>query len=144
MYYVKRLDDVMIENIKKKITLLYKKLELKELDDIHNPDKDFFTVAYHYEYEKKGAHNRKMDNYVALYGFMRALAFISNLCFYLSLMIICRNWIVISQIYSILWLLTLMLLTFFFFMSFMKFYRRYSLETLMCLITDEDLKENNN
>ena len=140
IYYVKKLDDVMIFNIENKVKLLYKKLGLKEINDLRHNDEDFFTVAYHYEYEKKNAHNRKMDNYVALYGFTRALTFISILCFHISLIMVICNWSLISHLYSIIWLVTLMLLTYIFFMSFMKFYRRYSLETLMCLLTDEDLK----
>lgn len=138
-YYVKKLDKPMVENIEKRVKQLYEKMGFQPIVNIKDNDTDFFRIVYHYEYEKKTAHCKKMDNYVALYGFMRALSFIAVLCFFVSAYITWTHWNYIEKFDSVLWCCFMMLLSFFLFMSFMKFYRRYTLEGLMCLITDQDI-----
>lgn len=49
--------------------------------DFTKASSDFHRLIYNYEYEKQAAHRIKMDNYGALYGFLRALTFISNCVF---------------------------------------------------------------
>ena len=84
-----------------------------------------------------------MDNYVALYGFMRALAFISIVVSWVSLIVAVVNYNneYLSICKSSLLYVGIAILSFFFFMGFMKFYRRFTLESLMCLVTDPDLQE---
>lgn len=146
MYYVKGLDEKMINDIVGKIKHLYQKLGLDNIvsdEDIKGDDFDYHRVVYHYVYEKHEAHRAKMDNYVALYGFMRALSFISVLVFWISLIAAvancCNEYLTFWT--SFMWLVGISLLCFFFFMGFMKFYRRFTLESLMCLVTDPELKE---
>lgn len=133
-YSLKVLDAYLIDCIIHKSAMLIRKLNLPDLEV---EDIDFHRIIYHYEYEKKNVHAVKMDNYVALYGFMRALTFICNCCFlYYVYTVIDRHlYSKIHLIYGI----GIMLLTYFFFLAFMKFYRRFTLESFMCLVTDEDL-----
>ena len=147
-YYVKGLDKRLKNSIYKKVELLYKKLGLDGVQkerDINNNDLDYHRVVYHFVYEKHEAHRGKMDNYVALYGFMRALAFIMVLVFWISLSVILKEFRndYISCWQSFCWMFGITFLSFFFFMGFMKFYRRFTLESLMCLVTDPNLKCDN-
>ena len=147
-YYVKSLDDKIGNSIVQKVKMLYEKLDLDSIysdDDIKNDDIDYHRVVYHYVYEKHESHRTKMDNYVALYGFMRALTFITVLVFWISIMVIVKNYNndYLSLCQSFGWMLGITFLSFFFFMGFMKFYRRFTLESLMCLVTDPNLKCDN-
>lgn len=144
-YYVKGLDNRLKKGIYRKVKSLYRLLGLsgmQSVGDIKNNHLDYHRVVYHYVYEKHEAHRTKMDNYVALYGFMRALTFIFVLVFWGSLIAIAINYKneYFSYRNSIIWVLVITFLSFFFFMGFMKFYRRFTLESLMCLVTDSDLK----
>lgn len=136
-YSLKRLDNYLSDSIIRKLNFLVIRLDLQNIPE--GQEVDLHRIIYHYEYEKKNAHNVKMDNYVALYGFMRAITFVVNCCclyaFYYSM----RN--ELNNIRNYIFLLGLVALTYFFFLAFMKFYRRFTLESFMCLVTDDDLKE---
>lgn len=134
-FFIKKLDSCLIENVKNTFMLLIRKKgfegELKE-------DVDYHRVIYHYVYEYQKQHTFKLDNYVALYGFLRSITYIFN-C--------------VSLYFTYLWydkpskdlfLLCLIsyIVTYIFFMSFIKFYRRFTLETFMCLVTDDRLMLN--
>lgn len=138
-FFVKPLDKTLRETIDANKNKLAESLHIT----IHEGD-DFHRVIYHYEYERQPNHVQKMDNYVALYGFLRAMTFIAD----------CATlWIVIryvlpdfSSIAEIDWHLVLMVamciaITYTFFMAFMKFYRRFTLESFMCLVIDPSFKE---
>lgn len=138
-FFVKKLDRQLIETIKKNQMMLADYLGMNITDDM-----DFHRVIYHYEYELQERHHVKMDNYVALYGFLRALALISNCTFIWILLFHAipsiniessTNWFIICL------LLILWFVTYIFFMGFMKFYRRFTLESFMCLITDTSYKK---
>ena len=91
----------------------------------------FFLFAYHYAVEKAPNHFPKMQNYVALYGFLRTLTFISVLFFWcLFVHIIDGSF---STKVSVISLVFSALLSFTFYMAFIKFHRRFSLEVLMAL-----------
>ena len=135
--YIRSLDNYLVKLIELKARRLFYKLGGDRNIDLANSKCDYHRIIYNYEYEIKEAHRHKMDNYVALYGFMRALTFISNTIFMVGLIYIIfarlplrENW---------LFLLFFMLLSYFLFMAFMKFYRRFTLESFMCLATDEGL-----
>lgn len=144
-YYVKGLDNRLKRGIYRKIKCLYKVQglgEMQKVGDIKNNHLDYHRVVYHYVYEKHEAHRSKMDNYVALYGFMRALSFIVVLMFWVSVLVVIYEY---DNIYFFVdgtryWFISITLLSFFFFMGFMKFYRRFTLESLMCLVTDSELR----
>lgn len=106
-------------------------------------EEDFHRILYHYEYEHQNTHVKKLDNYVALYGFLRALTFI----FYcLTLWITCKYIVTSFKFgadinWSLVGLFTLLLLTtYVLFLAFIKFYRRFTLEGFMCLVIDDSFK----
>lgn len=154
IYSILVLDRYTQENIMRKRNALIDKLGLTSN---HDENTDFHRIIYHYEYEKKPAHSIKTDNYVALYDFMRAITFIFNGIFIYNLLRIINNCSVVwngikIKCFSIYGLnlsdikitFALMFITYFFFLGFMKFYRRYTLESFMCLLSDEDLIIQNN
>ena len=103
---------------------------------------DYHRIIYHYVYEVKSAHQVKMDNYVALYDFMRSMTLIMNLTFLYAVYYINTNSVELLWI-GVWMLISTMLLSYLFFMAFMKFYRRFTLEVMMCLVTDETINDKN-
>ena len=76
--YRRDLDDELISIIKAKVESL-----IKNIGQIPNPNKyslekdhDFFRFVYHYAVEHAQNHLPKMQNYVALYGFLRTISLI--------------------------------------------------------------------
>lgn len=139
-YVLKPLDQYLRDNINKKIDSLQELLQLshrREGDDIHR-------VLMHYNYEHYGNHVRKYDNYVALYGFLRSLSFLCSSIFLFLLLVELRtidfeapiDW----QAIAILGLL--FCITYLYYLGFIKFYRRFTLENLMSIVADKDLKGN--
>lgn len=138
-FFVKPLDGTLKNAIETNIIKLSTSLDISR-----NERDDFHRVIYHYEYERQPAHAVKMDNYVALYGFLRAMTFIADVSTVWIFIQYIRPSISLSS--PIDWHLLLILvfsigLTYTFFMAFMKFYRRFTLESFMCLITDNSFKE---
>jgi p-aminobenzoyl-glutamate transporter AbgT len=85
----------------------------------------------------------KFNNYVALYGFTRAISFVFCAFGWILLIKIIadrikpnesENWHIYAFIAS-------SLLSYFFYLAFVKFYRRYTLEGFMCLTIDPDLQQ---
>lgn len=139
-FYVRKLDQGLINTIMRCSFQLaeYLRYEVEVDKEI-----DYQRVISHYEYEVQANHVSKFDNYVALYGFHRVLAFIFNCAFmYLGYDIIHMCFVEKSQISNTLFLafIGIGLLSYLFFMSFMKFYRRYTLENFMCLIVDKSYR----
>lgn len=135
-YYIKKLDNYLCECISCKIKLLIKHLQLPSLENIDNVD--FHRIIYHYAYEHSSNHIAKMDNYVALYGFMRSICFIINFATLYFIYVAVSNNMHFSN-YCIL-ILSMTIISYFFFMAFMKFYRRFTLEAFMCLISNDKIK----
>lgn len=134
-FYTNSVDDFLKEEIN---------LRLQQFKILHGYDKsghngDFYRPIWHYYYEKFDVHASKFDNYVALYGFTRSMSFI--FCSYswlitLSLIIKGATWneyVTGIALFSV--------LSYVFYLAFVKFYRRYTLEGLMCLVIDEDLRK---
>jgi hypothetical protein len=150
-FYTRDLDVLLISVIKDKaLYLLNEKLYGKPIRNEKNEliklrDHDIFRIIAHYVYDNSNNHQQKLTNYVILYGFLRSLTFIFVLIF----------WFLIKEIvahktdetitnfdYSNLYLFTSIILLFSYvsFMAFMKFYRRYSLEAMMLIVIDPELK----
>lgn len=128
---VSQLDPLLAKIIRRKITgLIVKNGQISNPNHYDSPKtSDFFRFVYHFTLEKAPAHYAKMQNYVALFGFNRAMCFVFVVCF----------WIGISAVLSgdaeqglRVVLLSTILANFFFF-GFAKFYRRFNLESLMAL-----------
>src|SRR5690606_19867274 len=131
--YAKSLDPLLIKLIRDKVFSL-----MKSKGGVDNPtslgtahNTDFFHYAYHYAVEYAPNHLPKMQNYVALYGFLRTLSLLCVLVFwavawhaFLSEKSICM------LLYG---LVIVSVICYLFFMAFVKFYRRFSLEALMAI-----------
>lgn len=144
----RKLDDLSINLIYAKGSQIYSKLFDGTDKIFHLPyetikplDVDFFTVLHHYTAERTKAHNVKFQNYVALYGFLRCMTLILIIFFWVNVYYFLKNNLILVSIESYLKTSLLIFLPYFFFLSFLKFYKRYSLETLMAMVTlDIDFK----
>jgi hypothetical protein len=148
---VKKLDDVLVDAIKENQKYLLdflhistnneKKSENEDEDEENiEEDGDFHRIVYHYVYEHQNHHPAKLDNYVALYGFLRAITLISN-CAFMVLLVKALKSITFEDGYVFdlqitIYLIALFLITYVFFLAFIKFYRRFTLESYMSLVTD--------
>ena len=135
-FFVKNLDPYLKDIILQKKNALLKVLKLP--DSSHYDKVDYHRVIYHYEYEHSSSHRTKMDNYVALYDFLRSITLIFSGIF---MFILGVGIFGASQIGLYFWidLAVLLFITYLSFMSFFKFYRRFTLEAFMCLVSDKDL-----
>jgi hypothetical protein len=129
--YSKSLDPLLAALIRGKIAALIKsKGGVKDLTSYGNADNtDFFHYAYHYAVENAPNHLPKMQNYVALYGFLRTLSLLCVIVFWaLAWNFLNQQTLSFTPIYQ---LCLTSSICYLFFMAFVKFYRRFSLEALM-------------
>jgi len=127
----KPLDPLLIKIINKRmIDLLSKHAGIKSPGEgVTANNSDFFRYMYHYALENAPNHVSKMQNYVALYGLLRAITLCSVIVFWVA------AWHLIyssaSMTTAAITLTLIMLITYLFYMAFIKFYRRFSLEAMM-------------
>jgi hypothetical protein len=92
-------------------------------------DHGFFDYAYHYAFEYAEHHRSKIQNYVALYGFLRTMALVFAIAVWIALW---HSWInpapVAIATAAIVGLATTSYLLY---AAFLKFYFRYAQEVLM-------------
>lgn len=139
-FYTRRLDNFLIALIKYKGQKLINKLANGKLEEFHNVkvrDYDFNRIISHYTFEHTKSHQFRMVNYVILYGFLRTLTLISIVSFWYVLVKDFKN---ITETSVYVPLILIATISYIFFMAFMKFYRRYTLEGLMLIAIDENLK----
>ena len=137
------LDDYVINSIQTKLRELSATLNLN-VPDV-NSKADYHRIVMHYVYLNIPQSQRKSDNYVAIYGFLRAMTLIACLFFdYLLLTQVSTikfylpiNWQAIGM------LLIVFLLTNILYMGFVKFYRRFTLENYMALLTEKKESDRN-
>lgn len=129
--YSKPLDPLLLDLIKPKIELLLNNngnLNSKiKLDNLMS--ENYFIILYHYCVEHAANHLPKMQNYVALFGFLRTLTFITVLGFWTALIVILEM-DATCPIKLILFLCASSV-CYIFYMAFTKFYRRFTFEALM-------------
>lgn len=125
--YAKPLDDLLIKIIREKV---YKLIQV--VGGVENPTQhgkaygtDFFRFAYHYAVENAPHHLPKMQNYVALFGFLRNISLIVVLAFWPTAYAVAKGLVAWPA------LLALAVASYLCFMAFVKFYRRFCLEALM-------------
>ncbi|MDD3313678.1 hypothetical protein [Pseudodesulfovibrio sp.] len=117
-------------------------------ESLVNSNANFFKYLYHYTYENESAHSRKMQNYVALYGFSRTMTLIFSLFFLVNLGSVglrLSGYTCISFHpfdHDVLFLLSSALLAYTFFVGFAKYYRRYTDEVLMATVAMVISKQN--
>jgi hypothetical protein len=133
--YAKRLDEAASRALLLKIKDFASKevgLRDKEFDGT-----DVFRFVYHYVVEHSAHHLIKLQNYVALYGFLRTLALIAVLFFWIGVFqfvwVLVRGfaWPVIAGWFVL--TLGFAVLSFVLYLDFVKFSRRFSLEAFMAL-----------
>lgn len=144
-FYSKGLDAYLMEIIKKKTICLINSINNNPnglIEESKLKSIDFNRVVHHYAFENSKEHQFRMVNYVALYGFLRNLVLTFILAFWFYFIISLKtidfdlyiNWKMIG------WNFLIMIMSFISFMAYMKFYRRYTLEGLMLIVVDKEIK----
>jgi hypothetical protein len=99
---------------------------------------DYSRIIYHYYmHRQNGAFLQKIDNCVALYGFLRAITLMFNI---VAVYILVYSIVNCMFLDNLLIVIILMSATYISFLAYMKFYRRYTLEIFMFLVSDKELK----
>lgn len=104
-----------------------------------NSKADYHRIVMHYVYLNIPQSQKKADNYVAIYGFLRAMTLIA--CLF-------SDYLLVTQVFAIdfslpvnwqaiIMLVIVFLLTNILYMGFVKFYRRFTLENYMALLTEK-------
>lgn len=132
------LDTYIRDSIQTKLFNLSQKLNLARPEI--NSDNDYHRIVMHYVYLNIPNCQRKTDNYIALYGFLRAICLIS--CIFTDILII-KGLSTINFSASFDWkgfmlIITMVFLCNILFMGFVKFYRRFTLENYMALLTEKN------
>lgn len=144
-FYHKGLDSYLTKVIKEKVVLLINSLGLSTENNISENDLkkyDFHRIVTHYSFENCKEHQFRMVNYVAIYGFLRNLVLIFILAswYYFILSLNTLNIENKIDFQTILTNLGIMFISYISFMAYMKFYRRYTLEGLMLILVDKEIK----
>lgn len=136
----KPLDKKLAKLIFKGIKKFFKDFQIPiEKEDIGSFD--YFRPINHYVIEHCPEHNLKIQNYVALYGFNRNITLMFIFFFWLFTAISFINGgITLNSIIVSIGLMSCCLI---FYAAFNKFYRRFSLEVLMALTANCDVKKQN-
>lgn len=140
-FYIKETDEYTKKEIIKRIQRLAKQLGIEDIseDMINKKQLNYHRFITFYEYEKSAKHGVKMDNYVALYDFMRSVTMV--LVFYTWYVAIKLVFFWGMDAVSSRYVIGAALSSYFFFMAYMKFYRRYTEESFYTLVADENFKE---
>jgi len=93
-----------------------------------NQQHDFFRIVYHYVLEKCSNHVPKMQNYVALYGFLRTTCLIFVVFSWILLYNAIRSGTFVRFTFPI---VLVSLTSYILYLDFNKFYRKFSLEVFM-------------
>ena len=136
-FVIRPLDDYVCNSIQRKLLQLSQTLNL-DIPDV-NYKADYHRIVMHYVYLNIPNCQRKADNYVAIYGFLRTMTLIA--CIYFDYFFYWQvftlnihagvNW------NAVLILLLMGILCNVLFMGFIKFYRRFTLENYMALLTEK-------
>lgn len=125
--YGRSLDEGLTEVIRSELNKFLKdRFSITSKQKSKDNEQDYFRVIYHYAIEYAPNHFSKMQNYVALYGYTRTIAFSLALLF----------WVAIYKIESIsieafFVPISIGIMAFIFYLNFNKFYRKFSLEAFM-------------
>ncbi|MHB1117385.1 hypothetical protein [Sideroxydans sp.] len=138
--YAKQVDKYLEEILRRKMFILTKR-HIGVFPKIEKHGKasevDLFIYAYHFAVENAPNHLPKMQNYVALYGFLRTLTLLSILSYWSIWWHIATDSISAKTGFIIMGVVSV--ICYLLFMAFVKFYRRFSLEALMAMaVTIED------
>ena len=155
-FITRPLESFTKKSINDKLQHLYKIIGIEQ--DKRNNNYDYHRIIMHYVYNNIPSCQRKSDNYIAIYGFLRTFTLIACLTYdYIFFVeILCKRAIpdelfifmnkeIPNNTYSFFtvcfYLLLLQLCCVILYMAFIKYYRRFTLENLMTMLT-EKIKEN--
>lgn len=133
-YITRPIDEYLKTAIIQKQYELAKKLDIKHADV--NTRCDYHRLVMHYVYINVPECQRKVDNYISLYGFLRAITFVFCICFDCCLIYAIKSidvhasvdWRILFELCILYGMCVLS------FLGFIKFYRRQTLENLMTLL----------
>lgn len=137
-FIIRPLDEYIRNSIQTKAFHLSQKLNLSRPEI--NSDADYHRIVMHYVYLNIPHCQRKTDNYIALYGFLRAICLIT--CIFTDIIIVKGigtidfNANIDSP--SLFLILIMVFVCNILFMGFIKFYRRFTLENYMALLTEKE------
>lgn len=147
-FIIRPLDDYLIYGIKARQQELAQRIGLK-LPGV-NQKCDYHRIIMHYVYLNVSACQHKVDNYIALYGFLRCMSLI--FCMLFDTFLIFGIYTIYNYFHhDIAWnligiLLLFLILSYVSFLAFVKFYRRQTLENFMSMLTGmpHDIHEGDN
>ncbi|SEW23527.1 hypothetical protein SAMN04487827_2231 [Prevotella sp. khp7] len=134
-WIVRPLDEYLKNTLKVKEFRLANRLGINHPDV--NQECDYHRIVMHYVYLNIPNSQRKTDNYIALYGFLRSISFVFCLTFF-AFGAYALTTIDCSESFDRDLLFTLFLfftLSYICFLGFVKFYRRFTLENYMAMLT---------
>jgi len=129
--FARSMDDIYIEPYINKSKILSKKLLNHDITESN----DAWRLIYHHMIEIESCHFAKYQNYVALYGFTRAISFCFLVYFWYSII----NMIFLQGSLLVVFLSICGL--YIMYMAFNKFYRRFSLEVIMSFLSYDTSNE---
>ena len=132
-FIIKPLDKLTCDLIYERIKGLGYKLGF----DVPKYAVDYSRIAYHYYIHNQNAvFIQKVNNYVALYGFLRVITLILNIT---AMSVMIGSFFKGVFVENVWFIVLLMFVTYVSFLAYIKFYRRYTLEIFMFLVSDKDL-----
>lgn len=134
-WIVRPLDEYLKNTLKVKEFRLANRLGINHPDV--NQECDYHRIVMHYVYLNIPNSQRKTDNYIALYGFLRSISFVFCSTFF-AFGVYALTTINFSEPFDMGLLVTLSLfftLSYICFLGFVKFYRRFTLENYMAMLT---------
>lgn len=138
VFVTRSLDKNLQHIIEEKNNIMLKKIKVNPHS---KPEDDSHRMVLHYVYHNIPSSQHKTENYIALYGFLRAISFIFCIAFDCLLIYAITtidfdaaiSWKLISE------LGILFFVAYISYLGFTKFYRKYTLENYMALVTDTTL-----
>jgi hypothetical protein len=136
--YARPFDKELLAIAERRVNVLIKEKYGEEITEKENNDKrDYFRILYHYAISNSSSHIPKMQNYIALYGFIRTTTFVFVCMFWALLfrMILLGNYKGFIN-----YLVVFSIVTFILYLDFNKFYRKFSIEVIMAAISYQEKK----
>lgn len=129
--YARKIDDSLAQIIQPKIKMFIEGQSALKIDAIDDKSAkgDYFRYIYHYAVDKSENHLPKMQNYVALYGFLRNMSLLSTIVFWFCLLHF--DLVAKAPTFYLVSVGLSVFVSFCFYMGFVKFYRRFTLEAIM-------------
>lgn len=138
-FITRPLDSSLRMVIKDRIKKLYRYLQIKDGKKVE----DFHRIVMHHAYINVSACQPKVNNYIALYGFMRCMAFLMciffDVLFYKAMCSVDLSSEIDWKMVCI--LIIVFMVAYILFLAFVKFYRRNTLEDFMTLVVDDNLSK---